>query len=712
MLSTCASNLEKQRDDFVRLNGWETWDIDYVRPSSIGLHEFVNQRKATLEPVLKNSSSEGEWFLEHTDLLPRLVALVKDTPRLVVLAAGNEDDIDNNDGHNAEDTYHDKERLEGIATLCHQMEVAIEYTELCEQVIGHIDAEISQCMSTVFEIKEKRLESSFTGQISASQLDHVAKEVYPWLTRQDKSIKETFCQLNDTKIKPLTVSLGFIPERVAQFSSRCEPIFPTFSSLVNMNWTNLEQQWHNLKGEFALVNEELSTKKWSSILQLAIDQLGEDLDVALLTVLQRVCNDKNMFVEEVKVLSTKRLSTNSSIFSECSETTEISDHGAISPLLSFAPQFPVNRRLHMRVVSLDRFSPKPVIKRHSTSENHVLRDIDSSKLNQQIESDKQLQERNDYANISSSDLSNSSSSSVIVSTPDSDALEASEPVVPLKDIQLPPSTSSHKKSPLHDMSVIMETLESIESPTASLGEGTTLRDSKDSKCGCNSGPIPNAAIFNKFRSLKTTKSFIPVTNSPNRLLHRYPQLGSKPSTPDSASICSLSSCSDTSFGSSIGSTSTVKLGETPSLQPNGSSRQSLIPLPSPNRPASRSSSRLGSYATPLATPTRKPRLSYSGTGAAGLSGMRSVSDTPVLTDASRRRSESSTSSNSRRSSFLPSPVKRQSLMPPSTPRAVSREGYNSYHSGRVSREGIRGASSRDGMSLANAGVRIAKPVVR
>ncbi|KAG5367050.1 hypothetical protein CJU89_1497 [Yarrowia sp. B02] len=684
MLSTCASNLEKQRDDFVRLNGWETWDIDHVSSSSAGLQDLVSQRKATLEPVLKNRSAEGEWFLEHTDLLPRLVALVKDTPRLVVLAASEEEEEDN-----------DRETLEGIATLCHQMEVAIEYTELCEQVIGHIDEEISQCMSTVFEIKELRLESSFTGQLSASQLDHVAKETYPWLTRQDRSIKETFCQLNDTKIKPLTVSLGFIPDRVAQFSSRCEPIFPTFSSLVNMNWTNLEQQWHNLQEEFALVNEELSTKKWTSILQLAIDQLSEDLDAALLTVLERVCKDKDMFVEEVKVLSTKRLSTNSSIFSECSETTEMSEHGALSPRLFAAPQFPVKRRLHMRVVSLDRFSPKPVIKRHSISENHVLRDINSSKLNQQIENDMEAakqEEKNDYANTSS-DWSNTSSSSVIISTPDSDALEASEPVEPLRDIELPPP--GPKKSPLHDMSVIMESLESSDSPTASPGEGTTL---KDTQCNCT---VPKNAIFNKFRSLKATKSFIPVTNSPNRLLNRYPQLGSKPSTPDSASNCSLSSCSDTSFGSSIGSTSTVKLGETPSLQP----RQSLIPLPSPNRPSSRCSSRLG---TPLATPTRKPRLSYSGAGAAGLAGMRSVSDTPVMTDASRRRSESS---SSRRSSFLPSPVKRQSLIPPSTPRAVSREGHH-YHSGRISREGIRGVSSRDGMSLANAGVRLAKPVVR
>lgn len=684
MLSTCASNLEKQRDDFVQLNGWETWDLEYVSSTSTGLREFVKERKATLEPVLKGSSSEGEWFLEHTDLLPRLVALIKDTPRLVVLAGSDE----------LEDEDTDRETMEGITTLCHQMEVAIEYTELCEQVIGHIDEEISQCMSTVFEIKEQRLESSFTGQISASQLDHVAKEMYPWLTRKDKHIKETFCQLNDTKIKPLTVSLGFIPERVAQFSSRCEPIFPTFSSLVNMNWTNLEQQWRNLQEEFSLVNEELSTKKWNSILQLAIDQLAEDTDAALMNVLQRVCNDKDMFVEEVKVLSTKRLSTNSSIFSECSETTEMSEHGALSPRL-FAPQFPVKRRLHMRVVSLDRFSPKPVIKRHSVSDNTVLRDINSSRLNQQISNDiAKEQENNDYANTSS-DWSNTSTSSVIVSTPEPDALEASEPVEPLRDIQLPPP-NSQRRSGLHDMSVIMESLESLDSPISSSPSETLVMN--DPKCNCNN------PILNKFRGLKATKSFIPVTNSPNRLLHRYPQLSSKPSTPENnaSANCSMSSCSDTSFGSSIGSTSTVKLGETPSLQP----RVSLLPLPSPARTTSQTS-RMGPYATPLATPTRKPRLSYTGS-AAGFPTMRSVSDTPVLTDTSRRRSEST---SSRRSSFIPSPVKRQSLVPPSTPRAASREGYN-YHSGRVSREGIRGASSRDGMSLANAGVRIAKPVIR
>ncbi|KAG5357055.1 hypothetical protein CJU90_2414 [Yarrowia sp. C11] len=708
MLSTCASNLEKQRDDFVRLNGWETWDIDYVSSSSTGLHEFVSQRKATLEPVLKNRHSEGEWFLEHTDVLPRLVTLVKDTPRLVSLASGIEGDANDRGNANREDTDHDKETLDDIATLCHQMEVAIEYTELCEQVIGHIDEEISQCMSTVFEIKEKRLESSFTGQISASQLDHVSKEVYPWLTRHDRSIKETFCQLNDTKIKPLTVSLGFIPERVTQFSSRCQPIFPTFSSLVKMNWSNLEQQWHNLQEEFASVEEELSTKKWSSILQLAIDQISEDADAALLSVLQRVCNDKNMYLDEMKALSTKRLSTNSSIFSECSETTEMSEHGTLSPRLSFAPQFPVKRRLHMRVVSLDRFSPKPVIKRHSNP--GLLQEINHSRLNQQVENDKLLEEQLDFANTSSSDWSNTSSSSVIVSTPDSDALESSEPVEPLREIQLPPPTTAHKKSPLNDMSVIMESLESVDSPVASPGEGTTLRDTKDSKCSCNGGPTPIPAIFSKFRSLKATKSFIPVTNSPNRLLHRYPQLGSRSSTPDNSSNCSLSSCSDTSFGSSIGSTSTMKLGEPPSLQPASSSRLSLIPLPSPNRPSSRPSSRLGSHGTPLATPTRKPRLSYSGAGSAGLSSMRSVSDTPVLTDASRRQSDIGTRNSSRRSSFLPSPVKRQSLVPPSTPQP--REGYNSYHTGRVSREGIRGTASRDGMSLANAGVRIAKPVIR
>ena len=137
MLSACATNLEKQRDDFVQLNGWETWDIDYVSSSTTGLKEFVSQRKATLEPVLKNRSSEGEWFLEHTDVLPRLVALVKDTPRLVVLAAGTDDDDNLEEDTNREDD--DRETWEGIATLCHQMEVAIEYTELCEQVIGHIE---------------------------------------------------------------------------------------------------------------------------------------------------------------------------------------------------------------------------------------------------------------------------------------------------------------------------------------------------------------------------------------------------------------------------------------------------------------------------------------------------------------------------------------------------------------------------------------------
>lgn len=736
MLSTCALNLEKQRDEFIRLNGWEEWDIEHVSSSSKGFHEFVSQRKAELGPVLKTRSSEGEWFLEHTDTLPRLVLLVKDTPRLLEMDANDTDDQDT---------------VRGLTNLCHQMEIAIEYTELCEQVIGHIDDEIGHCVSTVFEIQERRLDCSLPTHITASHLDHMARETYPWLSPDDKSVRELFCTLENTKIKPLHMSLSFLPDRVTQFSARCAPVFPSFSTLVHMHWTNLEQQWQKLQGEFASLKEELSTKKWQHILQLALEQLGDDHDTALLSVVQRISSDKNLMVEETRVLSSKRLSTNSSIFSECSDSTELSEHGALSPRMA-APLFPVKRRLHMRVVSLDRFSPKAVIKRHSISDSHVLQDLGSSRLNRQLAVDHEEKfDREDTPNTSS-DWSNTSSSSVIVSTPDSDALESSRPVedvTPVKydAIRTEPSSESHR-APQHDMSVIMESLESLElsesspepptvtpepvvetqdpsivtpEPIEQTANVESLPSPDHHKCHCHT-----PSIASKFRLLNS-KSFIPITNSPNRLLRRYPQLGKDTSdssdtsafsdtTPDSANSSFGSMASLGSFGSALGSAS-VRLGDTPSLAP----RQSLIPLPSPQRPASRSSSRLG-MSTPLATPTRKPRLSYSNTG--GISGMRSVSDTPMSEyrrseSCSSRRSESR--SSSRRNSLIPSPVKRLSstptaMLPPSTP-SVSSEGYSrrvsdSYHSGRVSREGIRGVSSRDGMSLANAGVRIVKPIKR
>jgi hypothetical protein len=180
-----------------------------------------------------------------------------------------------------------KKTLKGIKS---QVEIAMEWEELWNTVLGEIGHEIENLSRHVFEMEERRhraitdsvAESAETFDIA--QLETIVEETprqqarlltnrfslpvpppsilspispIPQIEKENSRLLALFA-----KLQPLRASLDFLPMRLSSFQMRANKIFPSACDELVRRKEVLEQQEKKLEADADALREELGEDKW------------------------------------------------------------------------------------------------------------------------------------------------------------------------------------------------------------------------------------------------------------------------------------------------------------------------------------------------------------------------------------------------------------------------------------------------------------------
>ncbi|KAK4217690.1 cortical protein KAR9-domain-containing protein [Rhypophila decipiens] len=171
-----------------------------------------------------------------------------------------------------------------------QVEIAMEWEELWNVVLGDIQNEMDELSRLVFEMEERRHKSLLTVHpgdgADYGDLETIVEETPPNMSRlqpggnrfsllpfpaspsspspistgisqDDSSLLALFARM-----QPLKASLDFLPMRLEQFKSRAENIFPTAWEELEMRRTNLEASCNKLEKDADSLRKELGEDRW------------------------------------------------------------------------------------------------------------------------------------------------------------------------------------------------------------------------------------------------------------------------------------------------------------------------------------------------------------------------------------------------------------------------------------------------------------------
>ncbi|TVY83329.1 hypothetical protein LSUE1_G001750 [Lachnellula suecica] len=177
-----------------------------------------------------------------------------------------------------------KRTLKGVKN---SVEIAMEWEELWNTVLGDIGNEMDILARLVFEMEEKRhkslmAEASGDG-LDINELETIVEETPPSKVRSN-AIKRssvppfplspnlpnnpTMAQ-NDpsvlallARMQPLKASLSFLPMRLSTFHARAENIFPTACEELESRRAGLEGSWKSLEKDAESLRRELGEDRW------------------------------------------------------------------------------------------------------------------------------------------------------------------------------------------------------------------------------------------------------------------------------------------------------------------------------------------------------------------------------------------------------------------------------------------------------------------
>jgi hypothetical protein len=179
-----------------------------------------------------------------------------------------------------------KETLKGIKR---QVEVAMEWEELWNSVLGEIGAEIENLSRHVFEMEERR-HRAITDSVAESaekfdiaELETIVEETprqqgrlqtnrfsmppqlavmspispIPQIEKENSRLLALFA-----KLQPLRASLDFLPMRLSSFHLRASKMFPSACDELMRRKDVLEKQEKKLEADADALREELGEDKW------------------------------------------------------------------------------------------------------------------------------------------------------------------------------------------------------------------------------------------------------------------------------------------------------------------------------------------------------------------------------------------------------------------------------------------------------------------
>ncbi|KAL1794063.1 hypothetical protein ACET3X_007484 [Alternaria dauci] len=179
-----------------------------------------------------------------------------------------------------------KQTLKGIKN---QVEVAMEWEELWNNVLGEIGVEVENLSRLVFEMEERRHRvisdsvAEAPEKFDISELETVVKEIprkQAILNSKRLSMPPTLSVVSPTspipqieqensrllalfaKLQPLRASLDFLPMRLNAFQMRASTIFPSACDELVRRKEQLEASEQKLEAEANALREELGEDKW------------------------------------------------------------------------------------------------------------------------------------------------------------------------------------------------------------------------------------------------------------------------------------------------------------------------------------------------------------------------------------------------------------------------------------------------------------------
>ncbi|KAK3937073.1 cortical protein KAR9-domain-containing protein [Diplogelasinospora grovesii] len=171
-----------------------------------------------------------------------------------------------------------------------QVEIAMEWEELWNMVLGDIQNEMDELSRLVFEMEERRHKSfmaASTGEgVDIGDLETIVEETPPAATRlqavnnrfslpalpvspSSPSPGATGISLDDSsllalfaRMQPLRASLDFLPMRLSVFETRAERIFPTACEELEMRRSGLDASYKKLEKDAESLRKELGEDRW------------------------------------------------------------------------------------------------------------------------------------------------------------------------------------------------------------------------------------------------------------------------------------------------------------------------------------------------------------------------------------------------------------------------------------------------------------------
>jgi hypothetical protein len=177
-----------------------------------------------------------------------------------------------------------KTTLKGIKN---QVEIAMEWEELWNNVLGEIGAEVENLSRLVFEMEERRHRvisdsvAESAEKFDIAELETIVEETprhpvnvskrfsmptlavvspispIPQIEHENTKLLALFA-----KLQPLRASLDFLPMRLASFQARANKIFPSACDELSRRKDQLEEQEKKLEADADALREELGEDKW------------------------------------------------------------------------------------------------------------------------------------------------------------------------------------------------------------------------------------------------------------------------------------------------------------------------------------------------------------------------------------------------------------------------------------------------------------------
>ncbi|WYZ34812.1 hypothetical protein EsH8_I_001088 [Colletotrichum jinshuiense] len=170
-----------------------------------------------------------------------------------------------------------------------QVEIAMEWEELWNNVLGDIQSEMDELSRLVFEMEERRHKSLMAAAngdgVDIGDLENIVDDTpppaarvqaqnrfslpgvplspgstspgTPTLSQDDSSLLALFARM-----QPLRASLDFLPMRLAVFAARAEKSFPTACEELNMRRTGLDGSYKKLEKDAESLRKELGEDRW------------------------------------------------------------------------------------------------------------------------------------------------------------------------------------------------------------------------------------------------------------------------------------------------------------------------------------------------------------------------------------------------------------------------------------------------------------------